>query len=561
MKTERSRWLWVALCVAGAALMLLCGWLAPIHLRAVDLALLQRAGRNSPSLVDRALALAQENRTDAARLLLQAAQAAKISDTRRLEAAIGGHPHSDPLFPGGPELSASAPEPVTALVVRLENRGRLLSYLEQTGSPAVLELLRSRDLTNTTFFAPSSSPAGQAFDAAVSLCGLLLAQNRLAPGLREAVVERAASARTRASAQSLEEILMDVMSLGQRLDWGQLAAFVQDINDPETLNLLAGRARNAGAQLPALFAAVVLSQKPDRVATYLENFSLTGLNDLAAALRYGQGGLNEMMRRNQRLYASPRRQQWTASGPLALFFRGVSDYALRVPWFALTLKWFFYMMGGFLLAAALHWARPRVAEIEKPLQVRGFHLARELLFALGFLLVVLLLSEPFLAQESQRTEFPFRLRLSLPGAVATSTTPGAKPIVMNPINLFTLLLFFVLQALLYCACLVKLAEIRRQKVPARVQLKLLENEEHLFDGGLYLGFAGTIVCLILVSLNIIQGSLMAAYSSTSFGVIFVFIFKIFNLRPVRRQLLLQAEAQAAAPEPAASATPSLATSA
>ena len=140
-------------------------------------------------------------------------------------------------------------------------------------------------------------------------------------------------------------------------------------------------------------------------------------------------------------------------------------------------------------------------------------------------------------------------------------TPGAKPMVMNPINLFTLLLFFVLQALLYCACVVKLAEIRRQKVPARVQLKLLENEEHLFDGGLYLGFAGTIVCLILVSLNIIQGSLMAAYSSTSFGVIFVFIFKIFNLRPVRRQLLLQAEAQAAAPEPAASATPSLAASA
>jgi hypothetical protein len=36
---------------------------------------------------------------------------------------------------------------------------------------------------------------------------------------------------------------------------------------------------------------------------------------------------------------------------------------------------------------------------------------------------------------------------------------------------------------------------------------------------------------------------MAAYSSTSFGIIFVSVFKIFNLRPARRQLLMQAEAQ------------------
>jgi len=235
---------------------------------------------------------------------------------------------------------------------------------------------------------------------------------------------------------------------------------------------------------------------------------------------------------------------------------------LRVPWFALTVKWFFYMTGGFLLAVALHLARPRAAEIERPLQVRGVHLARELLFALGFLLVVLLLSEPFLAQESQGTEFPFRLRLPQVGAAVTSTTPGGKPKLMDTRSIFTLLLFFVLQALLYCACLVKLAEIRRQRVPARMQLKLLENEENLFDGGLYLGFAGTIICLMLIMLKVIhQQSLMAAYSSTSFGVIFVSVFKIFNLRPVRRQLLMQAEAQTAAPEPASSGAPTVATTA
>jgi hypothetical protein len=118
---------------------------------------------------------------------------------------------------------------------------------------------------------------------------------------------------------------------------------------------------------------------------------------------------------------------------------------------------------------------------------------------------------------------------------------------MNQLSLLTMLLFFVLQALLYVASLVKLAEIRRQQVPSRMKLKLLENEDHLFDAGLYLGFFGTIVSLILVSLGVFkQPSLMAAYSSTSFGILFVVVFKILHLRRARRQLLLKAEAESSA---------------
>jgi len=133
---------------------------------------------------------------------------------------------------------------------------------------------------------------------------------------------------------------------------------------------------------------------------------------------------------------------------------------------------------------------------------------------------------------------------------------------MNPIILLTLLFFLVLQALLYTASLVKLAEIRRQRVPPRMKLKLLDNEEHLFDAGLYLGFAGTIISFIIASLGLVRFSLMAAYSSMCFGVIFVIVFKIFYLRPARRKLLLEAEAdanfpdaQAASAAPAAAPTP------
>jgi hypothetical protein len=171
-----------------------------------------------------------------------------------------------------------------------------------------------------------------------------------------------------------------------------------------------------------------------------------------------------------------------------------------------------------------------------------------MLFALGFLVVVLLLSEPFLAQVSQKADFPLRLRLPGVGSAVALAMPGAKTKLMNAPSLLILLLFFVLQALIYLVCLAKLAEIRRQKVPTPLRLKLLENEEHLFDAGLYLGFCGTIISLILVMMGITQFSLMAGYSSTAFGIIFVSIFKIFHLRPYRRQLLLE---DTAAPAPAA----------
>ena len=76
------------------------------------------------------------------------------------------------------------------------------------------------------------------------------------------------------------------------------------IQDPETLRLLANLARKDEAHLPVLFAAVQLSGQPAQVAGYLMNFSQTGLNDLGASLRFGAGGVKELLRRNQRLHSS-----------------------------------------------------------------------------------------------------------------------------------------------------------------------------------------------------------------------------------------------------------------
>jgi hypothetical protein len=570
MTSRANRFL---LCAIAGLLMLGGGLVVPAHLRAVDAGVLERAGRNTTGLVQRGLALVRENQVGAAQLLLEAGQAEGLPGWQELGLALtysatqhpgwrvwgGGDARLERFFSSDPDAPKSGSEPFTDFAVREQNRAVGLELLRASALPGVRELLQCRTLTNTIIFSPSQSASGQVLDTALVVGGLLLEGGHLSAGLSNALSELAFESNRGVEPQRLEAVLLDLMSLGQRFNWGELVTFVGQIQDAETLRLLANLARKSDGQLPVLFAAVQLSGRPARVAGYLVNFSQTGMKDLGASLRFGAGGVNELVQSHRRLHSSGFRQQMARLAPFAAVSSLASDLCWRSLRLALTVKWLLYLAGGFLLAAALHYARPPTSALERPLQVRGFHLAREALFALGFLLVVLLLSEPFLAQESQRVELPFRLRLPMVGSVVPAGTSGVSRLIMNPLSLLTLLLFFVLQALLYAACLVKLAEIRRQNLPSRIKLKLLENEDHLFDAGLYLGFAGTIISLILVSLGVIQPSLMAAYSSTSFGIIFVSVFKIFHLRPERRKLLLEAEA--ASTEPLAPIRPRLATSA
>ncbi len=512
MNKRTSHWSWFALWIFAGLIALLCGWLMPVHLRAVDIALLENAGRILPTVV-----------------------AQNVGGSSTATARLFG----------------LGDEPLTPFVIHRENRQRILSWLESSPLPVVQELLRCRALTNTVLLPPSSSSSGQAFDAAISICGLLLNSGHLAEGLSDQVFASARAANHGEGSRPIEAILMDELSLGERFDWRQLVIFNGHIQDPQTLALLADSARSAGNRLPVLFSAVEMSREPGRVAQYLANYTVTGLADLETSEHYGARAVDELLRHNQRIYASPLRQRVAGIGLFGTFVQATAEYAVTNPMLVMVLKWFFFLIGGLFIAFAVQSAR-RATDTAVAQQRPASLLARELLFASGVLLVALLVSEPYLALGSQKGEAPFRLRLSAVGGAIPSQFARAKQSTMNTPNmtasLLTLLLFFILQALIYMACLSRLNETLRQNVSARIKLKLLENEDHLFDAGLYLGFVGTIICLILVSLGVLQFSLMAAYSSTSFGIIFVSVLKIFKVRPVRRRLLLEAEADNAATE-------------
>jgi len=568
----KPRWPLFMLCAGLGLALLAAGLFVPAHLRALDVAVIQSAGRNSQTLAGEGQALAAVGKLGAAQLLQQAAQGEKISGAEASGAALAGRVRQNPeaLFWGADERTkiifgggfraADVNSAFTDFVIRQENRDAALARLERSPNVAVQELMRNRSLQDTVIFSPSQSAAGQAFDAAVTVTGLLLDGGYLTAGLSGEVLNLATQANHGNGSRPVEEVLLDFTSLGQRLNWDQLTAFVAHVPDAETLHRLADEARKADGRLPVLFAAVELSGRPVAVTDYLAKFADTGWPDLGASLPYGAGGVTELVRRQQRLYEPKLIRQVAAYDPFGSFYELMAKFSCRQPELALTLKWFLYLAAGFLLALALHFVRREVTALERPLRAGDFHLYREFLFSLGFLLVVLLLSEPFLAQDSQRASFTLRLLPPTTGGAVTAGIAGLKQTIMNPTILLTLLVFLVLQALIYVSCLVKLAEIKRQNLSPRMKLKLLENEDHLFDAGLYLGFVGTIISLIVASMGLIKFSLMAAYSSTSFGIIFVVIFKIFHLRPARRQLLLAAEAQNPSAEtyaPAATTAPIL----
>lgn len=545
----KSRWFWFWTCIVLGLVLLGCGLLVPAHLRAVDSSVILSAGRTGDSLLERGSTLAAEGRLGAAQLYVNAGRALQMPGWDRLGEVVTNRARQNPgaLFWGTDTRlktvfnSRTSPEPFAAYIVQEENREAALAYLSNSLLPAVQELLRCRTLNHTVLIPPSSSASGPVFDAVVAECGLLLDGNHFATTLNGSIQELAAQANRGGGSQPLEQALMDLGSLGEHFNWDQLTAFVAEIPDAATLHQLAEEGSAAGDRLPMLFAAVQLSAQPAAVAAYVARFPQTGLQDISASLWYGGGGVKALAENGRRLYRSDVLRWLAERNPFGAIYYFMAARSLENPWVVLAVKWLLYLGAGFAFAAAWHVALPPVAPMEQPLQVRGFHVARQFLFALGFLLVVLLLSEPFLAQESQTGGSSLRLRLPMAGNAIPAGIAGIKQTVMTPSILITLVVFFVLQALIYISCLVKLAEIRRQAVLPGMKLKLLENEDHLFDAGLYLGFVGTIVSLIIASLGMVKFSLMAAYSSTSFGIIFVVIFKIFHLRPMRRHLLIEAE--------------------
>jgi hypothetical protein len=427
--------------------------------------------------------------------------------------------------------------PVIEMFVARRARQALTDLLSVSRQSGVQELLASRALTNTVHFPPVASASGQPLETAILLTALLFQADHFSVSFQNELESKAREANAGGSPEDLEGVYLDLMSLGKRLDWGQLTHLVRRMDGLEPLRMVAALARELDQDVAVLFASIHWATAPERVPDYLLRFGRPAVEDLAFALGHGQGSLLELLRQQKQIHHRGGIQSWLSREPFAGYLRPLVHVAERSPRVGLALKYDLLLVGGMLLVLGIATVRqPPYPGEPDPILTAPRAVAALLLF-----FVVLLLTEPYLIQKSQRLESPLSWEFPMaPDTIRATIATQLQPM-MNQFTLLALLSFLVIQAIIYTICLAKLREIRRQDVSVRTKLRLLENEENMFDSGLYFGIGGTVIALVLLAMGIVQPSLMAAYASTLFGIVFVALLKICHLRPFRRRLILESE--------------------
>src|SRR4029077_16302636 len=185
-----------------------------------------------------------------------------------------------------------------------------------------------------------------------------------------------------------------------------------------------------------------------------------------------------LLQQQQRVYYGGFRSKVVAYDPFGTLFYGLIPTAVDARAVALIVKYALCLLGALCIARA-------VGSITSALGHRfGMRFAADCVLALAMTFVAAVTVEPFLGLPSQINEFPIRFQIpNLAGAAGLKLQQITRPH-MNQLSLISLISFFLLQASIYIWARTKLAETRRQPIAARMKLKLIENEDLLFDAGL-----------------------------------------------------------------------------
>lgn len=534
---------------AGSLAILLLGaavvagaWLLPVQIRSLSPLLLREAGAGSVSLVESGERLLESERPGPAALIRDAAVSLGLpagstldADLRRVaeerpELAAWGawDPFLEPVF-GAAVAAAPAGGERGALVRFLPGSARsaIKAYLANTRSAGVKAVVANASIDRSSRFIPAGRAGGQPLEATILLAAMLMQGNHLSPDLAREIRAMAEAANRDGDLAPIEEFYFDLLSVGRRLDWGQLTEWLRTCPNPATLGEFAHLLKVAPDRTAVLYSASVVTGMPREVMRYAMAFGSVGVDGIAEALRHGEGAVRQLLLRQ--VPVNP-------DVPMALeFFAGLS---LRYPLLLTIAKYLGFACGVWLAFRGLD--RALMGPLGRGAGRMMMH-ARSGVIALVFSGILFILSEPFLLRGNPPPDY--KIIVSIP-ALSTLGQLQASPSAAASIDsstVITVVFFAALQVLVYLICLLKIREIERRDGPMLLKLRLMENEENLFDSGLYVGIGGTASALVLQVLGIIEPNLLAAYSSNLFGITCVALVKILHVRPYKRALILRAE--------------------
>ena len=537
----------------GSAL-LLSAVMTPAYLRSVDSDVLRIAG-GKPELISEGFSLLRLEKSGPADLLFQSARFNALDDVKELEEALGKYRSQDPKgFQQGDsdalikrflDSNPSNSRFVLGWMVASNFRESVLNHLQQSNRPGVQTILKNRNLQSLNVFYPVASAGGQPFDSALLLIGLLYQEDHLSSEFGQQVELLSAQVNLGKNTRHLEAMCLDILSLSKRMNWGQLTTFIQKVESVETLRTLTHHAMRSEEMLPRVFSSLRFAESGGLLADYLRKFPETAPRDIQLGIVHGQEALRHLLQRQEPVFVSSTREWLRSYGLFHTPSVQLCKLTLRMPMFALLIKYLLYLFGSFFILRFLHQLKPEPEDASEQMQVDGIGFLRQQILALVFLVFVIVLGEPFLAQDSKKVENTTTWRFPVMQSAVTDDVESIMETKITQITIIALVLFFLVQVCTYALCLVKLKEIKKQEAHSRLKLRLLDNEENLFDSGLYLGLGGTVLSLVMLALGIVKPGLMAAYSSTLFGIIFVSALKIFHVRPYRRKLIVENETERA----------------
>ncbi len=539
------------------AVLLFAAWAVPVHLRSLAPALLVRAGAGTPSLADLVEARLDAAQPGPAELLIEGArastrEASALGAITDMETALRNFAQREPtLMPWGgedpfllplarqPAARAAAAKgesaPVLRFFVTAESRAALRTFLGNSRLAAVRDTLALGQLKDTGRFVPATRPGGQTYEALVLLAALLQQGEHLSSAFARIWREEARAALGRGELGGLEPMFIDLLALGRRLDWRQLTEIAGLVETRETWAELGRLARSGGEPFSLSLAAIVTDGSAERLVRFRREHVGDADADLRLALASGQGAVRLLLERG----VPVNRQGAPAPGPLV-------GFALIHPAWALALRFALCAAGAYLVLRALDRGLPGGGSARDEV----FHL-RSGVLALVATGVFVVVTEPYLGRVA-----PARiegLTLAMPVLANLADPESLKTVVpsfaMDIHSILAIALFGALQIAMYLVCLAKIREIAGQPLAPLVKLRLMENEENLFDGGLYLGIGGTATALVLQVLGLVEPNLLAAYSSNLLGITCVALVKIRHVRPFKTQLILAAQEAISAGDP------------
>ncbi len=556
--------------IVGQGLLLLTGillaaigLLIPVHFAALNDTVLEAAARQQPG-----------GAADAARHAVDRAEVGPASlflssgflDSRlqsalqeRVDIILTRHPHY--RISGGPEpffesylrlvgadrelpQAENIPASPVHLLLPSTKRESLRRFLSQSSVALVDELLSARNLTGLTRLHPADSAAGAPFDSALLLTAMLVQGDHLSSGLSASLRSNLRQAREKdlSAIQKVEDFAIGILTLSRRLDYLQTARLLRRLQHPDQISMAANRLRNAGEQMPQLYAALMMSSNPGAVLEYMRADSRFGEEDVIVAAKMGRAALDHLVSTGKPRYRPPQWWQSTHDQLQPFIPPALAVWTLQRPILTLWLKGLVFVLAGLCVGQVFgRILRSKANGYQRLHGWDGFVLLRNTAVAFVLASLFWIITEPNLMREEVAPPaVELRFNLAFADSLQTLSSPFTFMENFDNITLLILALFFVIQFVIYLICLIKLREVSRQKASADLKLKLLENEENLFDFGLYVGLGGTVSALVLVVLGIIEASLMAAYASTLFGILFVALIKIVHVRPFRRSLILAA---------------------